>query len=445
MRRVFRALLVLVPALAGVAVAAWLVAQRQGPAQRPEAAEAPTPVAVLEAAAMPYVPRALGYGEVRPARVWRGIAKVAGSVVEKHPRLESGAILPEGAVLLRIDPTDYELAAADARAAIAAHEAQLAELEEVAASARAALAIERQRLELAERELARKRALLADGALAAAAVDQEELNVLRQRQAVQDLEGTLARLPAERRRLEAEAERQDTRLAQAQRSLDHTVIRAPFPLRVAAVEAEMDQHAAAGQVLVEADGIDAAEVVAQFPLDRFRRLLDPSHPVTDLEAVNLKAVVRLDLAGEPVRWPARVVRLSDVIDPQTRTVGVVVRVEDSYARALPPLRPPLVKGMFVAVELAAAPRGGQVLLPRAAVHQGRVYVADADDRLDIRGVAIADRQGDFVAVSDGIRPGERVVLTDLVPAIDGMKLAPRRDEAATERLLALAEGMGPPP
>lgn len=440
-RRLWRLLFVLVPALAGAGLAAWLVSQRQAPTRAEDAAVA-VPVMVLEAAVAPYVPRSVGHGEARPARVWRGIAKVAGTIVEKHPRLEDGAILPADTVLLRIDPTDYELAAADARAAMAAGEAQLAELEARRQATEAMLDLERQRLALAERELERKRSLLADGALPQAAVDQEEINALRQRQAVQDLENTLARLPAERRRLEAELERQRTLLAQARRNLEHTVIRAPFAMRVAGVEVEAGQHVTAGQTLVSGDDIAATEVEAQFPLDRFRRLIAPGRTITDLNDLPLEAEVRLDLGADAVRWPARVVGLSDVIDPQTRTIGVVVRVEKPYERARPPAQPPLVKGMYVAVELTAPAREGHVLLPRAAVHQGRVYIADERDRLDIREVTLADRQDGLVAVAEGVRPGERVVLTDLVPAVEGMTLAPAVDTEADQRLRAAANGGG---
>ena len=42
------------------------------------------------------------------------------------------------------------------------------------------------------------------------------------------------------------------------------------------------------------------------------------------------------------------------------------------------------------------------------------------------------------AVAGGLAPGERVVLSDLIPAIDGMRLAPERDPAARDRLLRLA-------
>ena len=43
-------------------------------------------------------------------------AEVSGKIVDIHPRLKKGAILPKGAVLLRIDSTDYLLTIAQSMA-----------------------------------------------------------------------------------------------------------------------------------------------------------------------------------------------------------------------------------------------------------------------------------------------------------------------------------------
>ena len=69
-----------------------------------------------------------------------------------------------------------------------------------------------------------------------------------------------------------------------------------------------------------------------------------------------------------------------------------------------------------------------------------VYVADADDRLEFRPVRLGPAQSDFVVVDAGLAAGDRVVVTDLIPAIAGMLLAPTPDAALGERLLAEAAG-----
>jgi len=52
--------------------------------------------------------------------------------------------------------------------------------------------------------------------------------------------------------------------------------------------------------------------------------------------------------------------------------------------------------------------------------------------------------GGVVTVKGGLLPGDRVVVSDLVPAVEGMRLAPVRN-AAAERTLAAAAGAGAAP
>ncbi len=450
-RRLRPALAVLLPLLAGGLLVAVFVATRTPPA-RDAGREVVRRVMIIEAPATPWRPRATGFGEARPARVWRAVAEVSGRIVERHPELETGAILPRGALLLRIDRADYELAAAEAEASIAARRAQLEDLEAHRDSLRRSLEIERRRLAVAERELERQQRLLEQGSVSRAEVDRQEREFLQQRQAVQELENTLARIPAERRRLEAELARDRARLQQAERDLPRTRIVAPYDLRVSAVHAERDQYVRAGETLMEGDDVGASEVEAGVPVQQFRSILRPVARGDDLPgaqldqllaAMDLTAEIRLRASGasEPMaRWPARVDRISDAIDPRTRTIGVVAVVDRPYEKARPPEKPPLVKGMYVEVRFCAPPRPAAVVLPRTALHEDRVYVVGDDERLEIRRPGIAFRHGGFVVIGDGIDAGERVVLSDPVPAIGGMKLSPRADAAARAALVTEARG-----
>ena len=449
-RPALRLLALLLPLAAGVALAAWLIAQRGGP-DRVTAQEQPVPVTVIPVPEISYVPRAIGYGEARPARVWSAVPEVGGEIVATHRNLQSGALIREGAELFRIDPTGPELAIREAGAAVAAGKAALAELSARQESTEQLLEIERERLALAEAELERQKTLLDRGTVSEATVDRQEREFLQQRLAVQDLENSLVRLPAERRRLEAELERERAKLARARRDLAHTVVTAPFDLRVAGTPAETGQVVQVGETLMQGDSIAATEVEAEVPIEQFRALIDPDLDLDlgsvgrvdeAIKALGLQAEVRLRGAGTTASWPARVDRMSETIDPRTRTVGVVVVVDEPYARARPPEKPPLVKGMYVEVRLCGPARDPAVVVPRSALHEGRAYLADDGDRLEIREVAVATHQEGVAVLAGGVEAGERLVLTDLVPAIEGMTLAPRPDEAAGKALTREARGAG---
>ena len=439
------------PILLGLAVAALFVMTRPEPAAD-QTTEAVHSVAVIDAPEVRWRPRATGYGEARPARTWRAVAEVPGDITERHDELETGAILPAGTTLYQIERTDYELAVEQAEASISAREAQLADLRTRKGNLERSLAIERQRLEVAEREFRRQQTLLEKGSVSQSVVDRERRTYLQQQQAIQGLENTLAQLPAERERLQAELARDRSRLKQAKRDLPRTTVKAPFDLRVSAVAAETGQYVRAGETLMEGDGVNATEVEAEVPIEQFRAILNPNaqQPPDSpgslderLARMGLTAEVRLrgtGGAGPAALWQASVDRISSAIDARTRTVGVVARVEAPYEKARPPEKPPLVKGMYVEVGLCAPPREPAVVLPRASLHQGRVYVVNNEGRLGVREPSVAFRHGHFIVIHEGIRPGEKVLVSDPVPAIPGMKLSTTTDEGVRQRLVRAATG-----
>ena len=132
--------------------------------------------------------------------------------------------------------------------------------------------------------------------------------------------------------------------------------------------------------------------------------------------------------------------MSDTVDPRTRTVGVIVAVDDPYRRVVPGERPPLVKNMYVEVEIRGRARPGAVVVPRGALYGREVRIAGADDRLRVREVEVDFVQTNFVVVASGVEAGERVVVSDLPFAADGMRLAPVEDQRALAALVAEAVG-----
>jgi RND family efflux transporter MFP subunit len=443
--------LLFIPAvIVGVAILALMIRQRELPEQTPPGETART-VRVISLNETTVLPRAVGYGLVQPGKVWEAVAQVSGNIIEKSARLQKGAILPAGEVLLRIDPTDYRLVIAQIDANIRGAEAQLEELAVRESNTGLSMEIEARVLALANEELARKRRLLARGNISQSSVDQEERTVLGQEQQVQSLRNTLNLIPAERDVLQAQLELYRTQLEDAGLDLERTTIILPFDARVAGVSVERNQFVRVGEVLVEADSIDVAEIAAQVPLDKMRPLMTPDPQRGALttaemarltEIVPFTAVVRLRAGDLIVDWPARFARISDTIDPQTRTLGVIVAVDDPYRQARPGIRPPLVKNMFVEVEVRGQTRPEILVVPRAALHDGRVYVVDQDNRLEIRAIEIGLVQADFAIVEAGLAVGEAIVISDLSPAVAGMRLEPVEDATAAEALRAAAAGEG---
>jgi RND family efflux transporter MFP subunit len=429
-----RILLILPPILFGILVLVLMAGNRKPPLQAQTATPA-KPVRTFAVREVDLVPVAEGYGSAKPAQLWTAVAEVSGRIVELHPRLRDGEILPAGTLLLRIDPVDYELNLAQAEAA-------LAELEVQQANAKATLEIEQRNLKIAEREYDRISKLAAKGTASQSNRDDAERSLVNSRNAVQNIRNTLALIPTQRKVLEAKR-------TQAQRDLANTHIVAPFNLRVANLKIENDQYVSKGQSLFEGDSVDRVEVLAQFPISSLRRLFigrEDIHVDTALmgenlpQMVQLEPLVRLDMGTTEAEWQAEFVRFSDNVDPQTRTMGVVVAVDKPFEKVIPGIRPPLSKGMFVQVLLRGRLQPNRLVVPRSAVRDGQLYLVDGEQRLQRRPVELLFSQGPISVLATGLAAGDRVVVSDLVPAVDGMALTPQDDPALAEAVAAAARG-----
>ena len=438
---------ILIPILAGVAALFFLKQNKMEPLQA-VSKEQPRLVRIIKAFSTTVVPQAKGHGTVRPSKTWEAVAQVNGKILEKHPSLKKGAILEAGSLLLRIDPTDYQLAIAQTEADIEATKAQLEELSAKEANIRLSLGIEEQALELTKKELERKRRLGKDGSISRSDLESQERLLLTQKQAVQAQRNALNLMPSQRALLRAQLARQGAALRTARIDLADTEIRLPFAGRIAAGSVEQDQYVREGESLTLVDDLQLAEVEIPIPIEQIRTVLHADGPVdilnTPLQALHqrlgLSAQVDLQEGGVTASWPARFARLSDTLDPKTRTVGVIVEVDKPYAGVQPGVRPPLVKGLFVEFTLSGKALTNRLVLPRSALHGDQIYIANPDSRLEIRPVKVELLQPEFVVIASGLAPGEPVIISDLIPAIEGMLLATQEDPQALERLQQQTRG-----
>lgn len=434
----------------GVVVFMVLVKSRSEPEKLPPA-ERVTVVRAIKAPKVSVVPRALGYGYVQPGQVWDAVAEVGGKIVDKNPNLKKGSIIGKDEVILIIDPKETSFAREQTEAEVQDILAQIQRLDQSESNTRSQLKIEKGKLALAQKELERNRKLFSGNVISKSELDAVEQNYLTQRNAVQTYQSTLNTIPAERQQLQAKLASARSQLADARLDEEKTVIRAPFDCRVSSETVELGQAVKTGDVLATLDSMNVSETFAQVPLYSFKNIVPLGRRPMETgeftmsrirDFLKLEAIVRLRLTDGTVEWGGRVLRISESVDPDTRTIGVYVAVDNPYLKVEGGKRPPLLKNMYAEVELRGQPREPAVIVPRSAVHASRVYVADKDDRLRIREVETYSPQSGFASLSKGVQAGERVIVSDVVPAIDGMLLHVVEDADALNRLVAEATGKG---
>lgn len=326
--------------------------------------------------------KVLGEGTVAPLRESTLATQVKGEAIEVSPALVSGGAFKKGQVLLKIDPTDYELAVTLARAKVREGETALQKAREEA--------------EVALEEW--KRFGKGSGAPPPLVAKEPQLAEAQ------------AKLKAAR-----------AQLAQAELDLSRCSLTAPFDGRVSQKFVDLGQYLKAGEKVATIYSTDAVEITV--PLED-RDLAWLSVPgFTSGQGQGSPAVVSAHFAGRDMRWQGRVVRAEGRLDEKSRTVPVVVRVQHPYAST-----PPLAIGLFVQVAIEGRQVTQAVRLPRSAIRQGGVvWVVDDSGILRFRPVTVARRSGETALVTGGLKDGERVVISPLQAVSDGM--AVRLDES----------------
>jgi len=436
-----RPLLFLPPVAVGVLGFFWMTRGGEPPvAAEPEATVA---VRVMAVEPGPITPTAEGYGRVEPAHRWAAVAEVQGRIIRLAEGLAEGSFVDTGTVLVEVDRTDYALSVQKTKANIAAAEARLAEIDRQEANTRRNLEIQRRTLDVAQTEYDRIAALVARGTSTQAALNTAEKALFAQQNAVTNVTNTRALYPSQRASAEATLAVRRAELAEAERALTKTVVAAPFRGRVDALNVETDQFVRTGETLLTLDSAAAAEITAEIAPRAFRALalaalggqmpegamVDTSRLTGLMRDLGITAQVTLEMAGTTARYAARIVRLRGTVDSQTGTLGLIVQVDDPYLARGAAERPPLNPGSFVTVTLSAPPLVDAIAVPRNAVYQGDdgspyVYLADAEDRLEIRPVRTGPALGGAVLITGGLAGGETLVLSTPSPAIAGIKLIP---------------------
>ena len=322
-------------------------------------------------------------GSVVPSTVSQLIPEVSGRVTWTSPNLVAGGYFAAGQELARIDELDYKNARDRAKAALN----------------RAKAEVEHARFEygrlksLAERKLTSRSAL--ENGLRAYRVSQ------------------------------AAFEDATVSFEQAEENLNRTVLRAPFDGLVKSENVDIGQFAARGQAIATLYASDIVEV--RLPIaDRQLAFLNlPSLrtgnlPETQQPSVTLTA----EYGGRTLNWEGKIVRTEAEIDTASRMVQLVARVETQADQ------PGLSVGLFVNAEISGIAVEDVVVLPRSSLrNENQVLIVDGENKIRFRTVTPLRLYQDSVLIADGLVEGDRVCVSTLQTAIEGMNVNPISENA----------------
>lgn len=309
--------------------------------------------------------------------------QVTGRIVEVSPGFVPGGRFSPGEVMLRIDPSDYELA-------VTQRQAELAQV-------RAELHIEEgnQSVALLEYEL-----------LGETVLEEDRDLVLRKPQ----LDSVRARIAS------AEAA-----LARARLDLDRTVVRAPFHALIRERGAELGMRVDPGTLLATLVDTEAYWVEAVVPVGQLTWIDVPDavgEPGSPAKVVDASAF------GPGGFREGRVVRLLGDVERDGRMARLLIRVEDPLAlRTENAGAPRLLLDSYVSVRIQGRRLEKVVAIDRGLLRDGdRVWVMGAEGGLEIREVSVAFRGENRVLVAAGLADGDSLVTSELSSPVSGMPL-----------------------
>jgi len=412
-----------------------------------------TPVNYIQVKSHLVKPEIIGYGIVKPDVTLQAKAEISGRITFIHPELKKGEILAKGTLLLTIDDKDYLLQLKQAQADFLVNKANLQEMKLTIENNELELSLALEKLHVREAEYARIVKLSQTGVVSKSSLNGEKQNLLQQKQEVQQLKNKKTTLPSTLAVMKAQLEISKAKLAKSERDLARTNVFMPFNGRISDVYTELNQYVTAGGLsnsgqLFDAFTLNKVIINAQFPLEQFRlfaKNFNKAAFANNKSAPDMKEVLRslgLSVQVEDPRglfkaWPAKVERFSDDLDAKSRTVGIMVSVSDSYKKVLPGTKPPLLEGMYMKVILAGKPKK-MLVIPRFAIHNKQAFIID--DKSLLQRVTLDNLQsnGDLLLVdptkSPSINAGDKVITSDVFPAVSGMNVTAIEDEITNKKM-----------
>jgi len=120
------------------------------------------------------------------------------------------------------------------------------------------------------------------------------------------------------------------------------------------------------------------------------------------------------------RWKGNIVRTEAEVDPLTRMLAIVARIDNRKMKATS--QTPLVIGQYVSAAINGIEIKNVSLIPRTLVRNESVWVVDDKKVLRKRSVEIIRFENENAFIGNGFAIGDRLLTTRLSSLVDGVKV-----------------------
>jgi RND family efflux transporter MFP subunit len=416
--KTIRVLLVLVVA---VSIAATFVvmrpkAERQVPVQKGRLVE------IFPAKAEDVQMIVESFGTVAPRESLKLVAQVRGQIVDILPDFKEGSFIKKGSRLIQIDPRTYSLEVKRRQVQIRQSEAELKRLKQEVVNLKSRLKIAKSDVTLAKNEYLRLKKLIDKKVIAQSQLDKTQQAYLASLERLQALENQLALIGPQKEQLVAARDMAEVMYQQAKLDLERSSIDAPFDGWVLEKAIEVGQHVNVGQQLGSIYKSGELDIEVYIPTREFK-WLPPDMGVKS----SVEADVIFRNTGDQQVWKGHVARVKARMNEKTRTLPMVIEVDETKSTSTSDGGFRLRPGMFVTIKIKGKAVEHAYVLPRYMVYPGDVVYTLEDGKLKIKDVDILRSYKDSVIITGGISEGDQIISTPLSGAVDGMSVRLKSD------------------
>ena len=120
------------------------------------------------------------------------------------------------------------------------------------------------------------------------------------------------------------------------------------------------------------------------------------------------------------RWKGNIVRTEAEVDPLTRMLAIVARIDNRKMKATS--QNPLAIGQYVSAEITGIEMKNVFVIPRTLVRNESVWVVNNQRVLCKRNVEILRYENENAFIGKGFKMGDRLLKTRLSSLVDGLKV-----------------------
>jgi|TARA_B100001094_G_scaffold229619_1_gene224238 RND family efflux transporter MFP subunit len=309
-------------------------------------------------------------------------SEVGGEVIYRSKKFSEGSSVISGEILAKIDDTDLQLQYKNALLQLASAEVQFA-------------------VQQAEAEIAQE------------AWDQVGEGIPQE----------LTTKKPQLKQAKAALEVAKAQVQSAEKKLNKTEITAPYTGRIQNINIDLGSTIIPGQPVGSMYTSNEIEVTLSVK-DSDLQFLDIPMDGRKLNSDQKSIVIIKSLyKGEMQEWAGNLERVDGVIDPMTRMIKLIANFKNNFIEETKPILP---IGLFVEAEINGKQLENIFMIPNSALTPNdELLFLNQDDALEIRKVSVLTKMKNHILVKEGMEAGERVVISKLSIATNGMLVNPR--------------------